>query len=393
MAFLYTKYIMIEKLYINTKYYFGKGAIVDNLSKEINSRRVKTLFLLTGSKSIKKNGIYNAIMEELKKTKVKVIKHEGIQPNPTAIDCDRAIAQGRRNKVNMILAVGGGSVIDEAKIVATCLSNPSIEKAWDLVDAEQAPSQRHVPIISVITLAATGSESNYGAVITNDETKDKWGVQTPARPCVCFEDPTYTFSVSKWQTGSGIFDIFSHLLEQYYDLDNEFEWTRQYLFANMKVVLKYAKTAMMHPKYYEARSNILWTSTWALNGLASFNLKGDWNAHGLEHALSAVYNISHGAGLALVTPTYIKFMCAKSKKFKAKTRELAKELFNVHSLPEFITHLNSFIKMLKLPARYSDFKEIGKIHKKQINILCKTFDRNTPGKHSIGAKVFSRIPK
>ena len=384
---------MAEKLYINTKYYFGKNAIIDNLSKEINNRKVKTLFFLYGSSSIKKNGIYDAIMKELKKTKVKVIEHSGIQPNPLSSDCDKAIAKGKKNKVDLILAVGGGSVIDEAKVVSTCIANPSIKEAWDLLYEEKAPSDKHIPIFSVITIAATGSESNYGAVITNSKTKDKWAVQTPVRPCVCFEDPTYTFTVSEWQTGSGIFDIFSHLLEQYYDMEYDFAWTKEYIIANMKVLLKFAKTAMKYPLDYRARANILWTSTWALNDLASFNLQGDWNVHGMEHAISAIYNVSHGAGLALITPTYIEYMCSQHEAFRVMTLELGKELFGVNSVKKFLHHLVAFIKMLKMPTKYSDFKEIGKVGEKEINALCETFDRNTEGKHEIGVKVFNRIPK
>ena len=393
VSFLYTKYIMAEELYINTKYYFGKNAIVGNLSKEINDWKVKTLFLLYGSSSIKKNGIYDAILKELKKTKVKIVEHSGIKPNPLASDCDKAIALGKKHKVDMILAVGGGSVIDEAKVVSTCIANPQIKKTWDFLEAEHAPSDKHIPIMSIITLAATGSESNATAVITNTETKDKWGVGTPVRPCVCFEDPTYTFTVSQWQTGSGIFDIFSHLIEQYYDMEYDFEWTKQYLIANMKVLLKYAKTVMKYPRDYRARANILWTSTWALNGLGSFNIAGDWNCHGMEHALSAKYDVSHGAGLALITPTYIEYMCSQYEAFRVMTLELAKELFHVNSVKKFLHHLIAFIKMLKLPTRYSDFKEIGKVTKEDIGELCEIFDRNTEGKHDIGVKVFNRIPK
>ena len=384
---------MAEKLFINTKYYFGKDAIVDNLSNEIKEHKVKTLFFLYGSSSIKKNGIYDAIMNELKKTKVKVVEHSGIQPNPLASDCDKAILKGKKNKVDLILAVGGGSVIDEAKVVSTCIANPSIKKAWDLLDAEKAPSKKHIPIFSVITIAATGSESNFGAVITNNVTKDKWAVQTEVRPCVCFEDPTYTFTVSEWQTGSGIFDIFSHLLEQYYDMSYDFSWTKEYIIANLKTLLKFAKIAMKYPKDYRARANILWTSTWALNDLASFNLMGDWNVHGMEHALSAIYNVSHGAGLALITPTYIEYMCSQYEAFRVMTLELGKELFGVNSVKKFLRHLIAFIKMLKMPTKYSDFKEIGKVGEKEINALCQTFDRNTTGKHEIGVKVFNRIPK
>ena len=393
MTFLYTNIVMVEKLYIDTKYYFGKNAIVDNLSQEIKNKKAKTVFLLYGSSSIKKNGIYDQVINEIKKAKVKIVEHSGIQPNPLTSDCDKAILEGRKHKVDLIIAVGGGSVIDEAKVVATCIPNTNIKKSWSIMRNIELAPKKAIPIFSIITLAATGSESNYGAVITNTETKDKWAVQTYDRPCVCFEDPTYTYSVSKWQTGSGTFDIFSHLLEEYYDMKYDFDWTKQYLIANMKIVLKYAKTALMYPNDSRARANLLWTSSWTLNGLGEFNISGDWTVHGLEHALSAKYNVSHGAGLALITPTYISYMCSQYEAFRVMTLELAQELFHVKTVKKFIACLTAFIKMLKMPTRYSDFKEIGHITKEDIEDLCRTFDRNVKDKHEIGVKVFNRIPK
>lgn len=174
-----------------------------------------------------------------------------------------------------------------------------------------------IPVFSIITIAATGSENNNGSVITNAKTYDKWGVGNQNRPIVCFEDPTYTFSVSKWQTASGSFDIFSHLLEQYYDVNTHFTWTKQFINANIKTLLKFVPIISKNPNDYEARANILWTSSWSLNSLAAFNTSGgDWKVHGLEHALSGRWNISHGAGLALISPVYIKNMCAHDKSLK-----------------------------------------------------------------------------
>lgn len=386
---------MIQTLQNITRYYFGKNAIVDNLSTEIKKQKPHRILLMYGGGSIKKNGIYNTVVSEIKKTKIPFIEHSGIKPNPINTDADQAIALGRKNKVDLIIAVGGGSVIDEAKVVATGITNLNVKNCWSLMRNMKMAKNPPVSIFSVITIAATGSENNYGSVITNTKTHDKWGVQTPQRPIVCFEDPTYTFSVSPWQTSSGIFDIFSHLLEQFYDIHENFDWTKQYLIANMKIILRYYKKVLKYPNDYDARANILWTSSWALNGMGEFNTSGgDWAVHGLEHALSGKYDVSHGAGLALITPTYIEEMANRYEAFRILTLELAQELFGVHSVKQFLKELNRFIKDLGLPAKYSDFKEIGKITQTDIDELIQIFDRELSNNlHQLGVTIFNKIPK
>ncbi len=382
------------QLFLNTKYYFGKDCVQHNLSKEIKLLKPKCIMIMYGGGSIKINGIYNTVIKEIKKTKIEFIEHSGVQPNPIDTDTYNASIKGRKNKVDLIIAVGGGSVIDEAKVVSNLITNTQYKNVWKYMDNEGKVNKPAIPIISIITIAATGSENNNGSVITNSKTHDKWGVANQNRPIICFEDPTYTFSVSKWQTASGSFDIFSHLLEQYYDVNKHFEWTKQFIVANIKTLLKFIPIALKNPNDYQARANILWTSSWSLNSLAAFNTSGgDWKVHGLEHALSGRWNISHGAGLALITPVYIKYMCAHDKKFKALTVELSQALFNSNSINHFIKQIQNFIKLLNLPTKLTDFKEIKKVTKQDIDWLVGAFDRNTEGYHQLGVNIYNLLYK
>ena len=383
---------MEVNFYLNTKYYFGKGCVKNNLSQEIKLLKPKCIMLIYGGGSIKTNGIYNTVINEIKKTKIKFIEHSGVQPNPIDIDTYKACIKARNNKVDLIVAVGGGSVIDEAKVVSNLITNKQYKNAWDYMDNDGKTKNQPIPVFSIITIAATGSENNYNSVITNSKTHDKWGVRNQNRPMVCFEDPTYTFSVSKWQTASGSFDIMSHLLEQYYDIKNHFEWTKQYIIANIKTLLKFVPIVLKQPNNYEARANILWTSSWALNGLGSINTcGGDWKVHGLEHALSGRWNISHGAGLALITPVYIRYMCNHDKRFKALTMELSQALFNNKSVDYFIKQIQNFIKLLGLPTKLTCFKEVKKVTKQDFEWLSAAFDRNTEGYHQLGVDIYKEL--
>ena len=384
--------IMKSKFYLNTKYYFGKDCIKNNLNQEIKIFKPKCIMLIYGGGSIKRNGIYNTVVNEIKKSKVKFIEHCGVQPNPIDIDTYKATIKGRINKVDLIIAVGGGSVIDEAKVVSNLITNLQYKSVWEYMDKDGATKNGAIPVISIITIAATGSENNYNSVITNSKTHDKWGVKNQNRPVVCFEDPTYTFSVNKWQTASGVFDIMSHLLEQYYDTKNHFEWTKQYIIANIKTLLKFAPIVIKQPKNYEARANILWTSSWSLNGLGAINTTGgDWKVHALEHALSGRWNVSHGAGLALITPIYINYMCARDKKFKQLTIDLSEILFGKKSVSYFINKIKSFTKLLGLPIKLTDFKEIKKVTKQDIIWLSTAFDRNIKGFHKLGVDIYKKL--
>lgn len=386
---------MPSQFYLNTKYYFGVGVVKESLASEIQHIKAKKLLLLYGGGSIKKNGIYDTVINAIKASKVDYIELDGVQPNPIDTHTMEAVNICRKERVDLILAVGGGSVIDEAKVVANIATNHNYRDVWSYMNDEAANAKNDpLPVFAVIIIAATASENNYGAVITNTKTKDKWGVKTKERPLVCFSDPSYTLTVSKWQTGCGCFDIMSHLLEQYYDVDQTFVWTKNYVIANMKTLLQFTPIVMKDLNNLEARSNILWASAWSHNGLSSFNTRGgDWKVHGLAHSLSGKWDASHGAALALVTPTYIEYMCSISPKFKELSLELAKELFNVNSIDEYIKCFKDYINLCGLPKTYKELNNGKNVTDEEIEWFIGAFDRNTEGWHELGVAIYNKIPK
>ncbi len=345
--------------HLKPKYYFGNNAI-SGLERELKIHSFKKVMILSGKSSIFKNGIYDEITNILNSLNVEFINFSGIEPNPRDTTLDKAIDIGRSEKVDLIIAAGGGSVIDASKVIATLITNTNYDKSWDYVKNNSNIEKRPVPIISIITLAGTASENNSGSVITNEALKEKCSVQSIyATPYVAIEDPKYTFTVNKWQTASGIFDCFSHLLEQYFGKQT-FDWTKEMIFANIRVLLKNSVKCLEEPTNFLSRANILWTTSMSLNGITSFSSDSDWSVHVIEHAFSGLWDITHGAGLALVTPVYMKIRGQKEEWFKNKVIELGREAFGTKGFDLTIKFIEDFIKCIGLPSKWSDFEEIKK---------------------------------
>lgn len=289
--------------YNPTKIYFGKGAI-SNLEVELKNYGPNIL-LAYGGGSIKKIGLYNEVMQILVKTGKNVFEFANIMPNPTYAK----LLEGKRlveeNHIDLILAVGGGSVIDCAKgVSASAYQENPWEKYW--LNHEEV-THKVVPVASILTMVGTGSEMNGGSVITNEEQKIKSGrVFSPdVYPKFSILDPTYTYSVSKYQMLSGIFDIISHLLEQYFSGDDDN--VSDYLIEGLlKSVIASTKKAIVNPEDYEARSNLMWASTVALNTLVGLSKEQDWEVHSIEHQLGAYTDCAHGMGLAAISIPYYK---------------------------------------------------------------------------------------
>ena len=381
---------------LKTKYYFDNKPL-SNLSKEIKNVYAENVLLLYGNGSIKRNGIYNEVKKEIAKANVNLFEFSGIHPNPKVDEIYEAARYAENNQIDLIVAVGGGSVIDAAKVIATLATNPHFDNTWDYIMKKYEIEYLPLPIFSVITLAGTASENNWGSVVTNDKIHIKKGIALESStPQVAFIDPEFTKTVSKWQTASGIFDCFSHCLEQYYGRDS-FEWTTKYLIMNMKNILEYGQRLIINPSDEEARQNVSWTTTMSLNQLSNFNLKEtDWNVHTLEHALSGIYDVTHGAGLALITPTYIKIRCQKDEWFKQKTERLARELFNLKTADDFLKQLDNFISVLGLPKKSSDFKEIKELDVDALMKHSSITEHNDPNylqKVELFKEIWSSIPK
>ena len=290
---------------IPTRVYFGPDQL-DNLGKEVSAFGKKAL-LCYGGGSIKKSGLYDRVMAQLKAAGMEVFELSGIDPNPRVSSVNAGADICKKEKIDVLLAVGGGPVLDCTKYIGAAAYYDG--DGWDIL-LDKVPVEQCLPIVTVLTLAATGSEMDSGGVISNPETKDKIGrMFPPMQPKVSFLDPTETYSVSKYQTACGSSDILSHLLEIYFVPEGGSMYMLDCFMEGMiKTVMKYAPIAMEQPDHYEARANLMWTSSWAINGFAGALQNCEWTCHPIEHELSAIYDITHGLGLAIVTPRWMKYV-------------------------------------------------------------------------------------
>ncbi len=290
--------------YNPTKIYFGKTAL-DNLETELKNYG-KNILLVYGKASIKKIGLYDKIITALKNTGKNITELSGIKSNPTYNQMMAGATLVRENNIDLILAVGGGSVIDCAKgisVSAYCDGDPW-QKYW--VDFKPLEN-KIVPVASVLTMAGTASEMNAGSVITHEEKMIKEGrVFTPdVNPKFSILNPEYTYSVPKIQMVSGVFDVMSHLCEQYFSGDDD-NTTDYIIEAVMKSLIVSTRKALVTPTDYEARSNIMWCATMALNKITGVSKTQDWQVHGIEHQIGAYTDCPHGVGLAVVSIPYYK---------------------------------------------------------------------------------------
>ena len=288
-----------------TRIHFGKTAL-DHLSGEL-ANYGKNVLLVYGKASIKKIGLYDEVISILKKAGKNVVELEGIKPNPTYNQVVEGARLVREQHTDLILAVGGGSVIDCAKAIsaaAYCSGDPWV-RYWEnmeYVDNEV------VPIGAILTMTGTGSEMNSGSVITNEDKMLKIGRVFPMHnlaPRFAILNPEYTYTVPKYQMVSGIFDIFSHLMEQYFSGDDD--CVSDYLLeGDMLALISATRAALKDPRDYEARSNIAWCSTTALCKLLAVSKEQDWMVHMIEHQLGAYTDCAHGIGLAIISVPYYK---------------------------------------------------------------------------------------
>ena len=294
---------------IPVRVYFGEnqlGYLGDELKRY--GRRV---LLTYGGGSIKRIGLYDRVMAELQKGGFEVYELSGIEPNPRIESVRKGAALCKEHNIDVLLAVGGGSTIDATKFMAAgaCVEHD----AWDFLNDKWAPIKEALPIVSVLTLSATGSEMDCGGVISNPETKDKIGrLAPPMLPKASFLDPTLTYSVSPYQTACGAVDMFSHIIEVYFNMEPDLYMLDCFMEGMMKTIIKYAPVAMKEPDNYEARANLMWTSSWAINGFVNGGKRQEWSCHPMEHELSAIYDITHGLGLALLTPRWLEYCLDES---------------------------------------------------------------------------------
>ena len=292
-----------------THVYFGRET--ETLAgKVLAEKGAKRVLLHYGSGSAEKSGLLGKIRASLSESGIRFTELGGVQPNPRLSLARKGIEICRKENVDFILAVGGGSVIDSAKCIAYGV--PYDGDVWDFYCGKVIPQTR-LPIGVVLTLSATGSEMSNSSVITSDEVtpNDKFGCNTNlGRPVFALMNPELTYSVSRYQTGCGSTDIMMHTIERFFHNGPELDFTDEIAASLLKTVIKYTKTALEKPDDYEARANIMWAGSLSHNGLTNmgFESGGDWACHRLEHELSAIYDVAHGAGLSAIWSSWARYV-------------------------------------------------------------------------------------
>lgn len=324
--------------------HFGKGT-VSELGTSAASLGKKAL-LVYGGGSVLRNGSYQDTLQQLQAQGIHVTEYNGIKPNPRVEDVNQAASLGRSEGVDMVVAVGGGSVIDSAKIIAICIAEAC--EAWPVMIGQHKPATA-VPLIAVLTLAATGTEMNAVAVLQNPETMEKIGYRNDLiYPAHSFLDPSYTQSVPADYTAFGVVDLVAHCLEAWFG-EGEATLSDRFVIAVIQEAMEYGPELMKDLENYELRSNIMWAATCALNNLTIYGREsGDWGVHALGHVLSFLYDTAHGATLSIIYPAWMKVL-----KDRAGDRilQLGKALFDSTHVDESIEALESFFKTLGSPVR------------------------------------------
>lgn len=313
--------------HLPTKVYFGKGQV--SALPEALAPYGKRVLLVYGGGSIKKMGLYAEVMAHLADMGAEVYELDGVAPNPDIASVREGVKLCKAHDVEVILAVGGGSVIDCAKFIA--IGAKVDFDPWLFAGAHGAPIKEALPLVSILTLSATGSEMDSASVISNRETKEKLGRLHPLMlPKASILDPSLTYSVSPFQTACGAVDIISHILEVYFNLNQDLAMLDGIMESLLKTVIHFAPIALEKPEDYEARANLMWASSWAINGFIVGGKRQNWSVHDIEHELSAYYDITHGLGLAILIPRWLDYVL--NEKTAPKIASLGRNVFGFSSL-------------------------------------------------------------
>ncbi len=334
-----------------TKIIFGENTI-EKIGEEIKGNARKVL-LTYGKSSIKENGVYDRVTKSLKENGIEWVEHFGIQPNPLLSHAVEGAKICREENVDAILAVGGGSVIDESKAIAIGAKNNA--EIWDMI-LNESPVNDALPIYTVLTIPATGSEMNCGLVLTNDDTKDKFGWGNPKLyPKVSILEPSVTLTVPQKQTAYTSVDIFAHSMEAYFTKeDYDTPYIDGYVENLVKNVINSSKKLIVNPKDLSARANLMWTATNAWNGMNHNGIgKFYLNNHQLEHPISALYGLAHGEGLAILIPAWMTYF--KEEK-KERFEQFFKAIFDDKNVDNGINSIKEWFTSLSAPT---SFKEAG----------------------------------
>jgi len=340
--------------YNPTKLVFGKNT-VEQIGEYLKKDKVKKVLLLAGGGSIKKNGVYEKVVRSLIENSIEKVEVWGVRANPVVSKVREAIDVARKEKVDAILAVGGGSVIDSGKAVAAGVMYEG--DVWDFYQGKATPKDA-LPLYTILTLSATGTEMNGGTVVTNEELLEKfsfWSVHT--FPKVSIVDPEVQYSLPPHQTVNGAVDAISHVMEYYFDGAKRTDLIDRVDESIILTLMETTEALLNDPKDYDARANFALSTTLALNGISGLGHRGgDWSSHAIEHALSALNpEVAHGAGLAVVFPAWMKYVY---KANPTKFRRFGRTIFRLkNSTPtQAIDALKRWYKKIGAPTT---LKELG----------------------------------
>lgn len=368
----YNEYFTPTYVYFGNDTEFKAGQVL----KENKATKVLIHY---GSNSAVKSGLLARVEKSLQDSGIKYVSLGGVQPNPRLSLCRKGIELARKEKVDFILAVGGGSVLDSAKCISYGILYDG--DVWDFYSGKANVTQR-VPVGTIMTLSATGSEMSNSSVITNDEKtpNDKFGSNTNfGRPVFALMNPCLTFSVSKYQTGSGSTDIIMHTLERYFHDGPDFDLTDKIAASLIRTVIDATHTALENPNDYDARANIMWAGSISHNDLTEigFSSHGDWSCHRMEHELSALYDVAHGAGLSAIWSSWARNVVSVNPKRFAK---LGKDVFGIEdkdvvkAAEKTICAFEDAFRSFNMPV---NLKELGlNLSDEDIKVLAKKTSQN-----------------
>ncbi len=336
-----------------TKYIFGRG-VEDKTGAETRAAGMKKILVVYGGGSVVRSGLLARVEQSLTDAGVDFLELGGVQPNPTDPKVYEGIDICRREGIDGLLGVGGGSVIDTAKAIACGV--PYDGDFWDFYAGKKIV-EKALPVGVVLTIPAAGSEGSGNSVITKLDGLHKISLRTESalRPRFAIMNPELTFTLPPYQTASGIADMMAHIFERYFSTTPDVEITDRVAEGVLKAIIEEAPKVMADPCNYEARANIMWSGTLAHNGICGTGRREDWVSHFMEHEISAVYGVTHGAGLAVIFPAWMTFMAEHSP---SKIAQFARRVFDVKDHDdraaafEGITCLKAFFGVLGLPVTF-----------------------------------------
>lgn len=328
-----------------TKIIFGRNT-ESTIGQELRNAGISTVLFVYGRQSIKETGLYERIKLSLDSASVSFVEHAGVSSNPILSHTRAGVALAKNANVQAILGVGGGSVIDESKAIALGATTPN--DVWTFFTG--APITNALPVFSVLTLAATGSEMNGNSVITNEETQQKYNISSPhVYPKVSILNPELTYTVSRKYSAYGAVDAIAHVIEGYFTKKSGPRLQERLVESIIKTVIETNKTIINDPTNYEARAEFMWTATLALNGLTTSGIESySFPNHMIEHSLSAIYNIAHGAGLAIVIPAWMRWYSSKQPR---RFERFAEKIFGIQEASAGIKALELWFQSQGAPIR------------------------------------------